>query len=458
MKMTHVLSVFFAILASVLSALPALALDFRGREIIAPPEVLSLYPESVAKARDATRPGPVAGIQILIAADLAGAAGGDPVTAQEAFRITQEPNGAITVALASPRAAPLALATIERTALEGVLYARTGQIERPAMRTRGAHVMVRRLDEQQLVRVIDVVRRSRFNLLVLNVGEGVKWDTLPQRAYLPKAIDKAALNRVLRYASGSGLELVLSAKLLSHQEKLLKNTRPELLYNSTTMNPGNPATMAFQKALMDEIVASTGVRRFNIAHDEVTGVRKKAKAGEAVLPAHLFYQNIRELAAHNSARGVETWMWADMLLIPEMFPEMRQGHLHARGEYRTAAMVESLPPNIVMMSWHYRDEAINYPALSYLADKGHRVLGATWRFEPALRNMTNYVLRGDPRIEGMIATSWYNAHQRFDTVASIFRSSGDTYWDGGFTGWRTDPAARPTKFGKDPRVKGKDRR
>lgn len=57
----------------------------------------------------------------------------------------------------------------------------------------------------------------------------------------------------------------------------------------------------------------------------------------------------------------------------------------------------------------------------------------------------------------MIATSWYNSNRPFDTVASIFRSSGDAYWDGGFTGWRTDPAARPAKFGKDPRVKGKDR-
>lgn len=458
MIVTHVLSAVLAFFVSVLSAYPALSVDFRGRDIIAPPEVQARYPASVAKARDAVRPGGLAGIRLTIAPDLAGAAGGNPATAQEAFRITEDPGGAINVSLASVSAAPMALATIERTALEGLFYGRAGQIERPAMRTRAAHVMVRRLNERQLVRVVDVVRRSRFNHLILNVGEGVKWDTLPRRAYMRGAIDKDALNRVLQHARGSGLELVLSAKLLSHQEKLLKDTRPELLYNSTTMNPANPATMAFQKALMDEIVASTGVRRFNIAHDEITGVRKRTKPGENVLPASLFYQNIRELAAHNTARGVETWMWADMLLIPEMFPEMRQGHLHARGEYRDAALVETLPSNIVMMSWHYRDEAINFPALSYLADKGHRVLGATWRFEPALRNMTNYVLRGDPRIEGMIATSWYNSHKRFDTVASIFRSAGDAYWDGGFTGWRTDPAARPTQFGKDPRVKGKDPR
>lgn len=456
--MRKIVHLALAAIVSWISTSPAAALDFRGKQLVSPPEIAGAYPTSVSMAEDALGSGAYGSIRFSITPELATSAGGDPVTAQEAFMISEAEGGNITVVLASLRAAPVALATIERTALEGSSYLRAGQVERPAIRTRAAHIMVRRLTENQLIRTINVVRRSRFNYLILNVGEGVKWDTLPARAYLPKALTKDAIKRVVDYARGAGLELVLSAKMLSHQEKLLKDTRPDLLYNSTTMDPSNPATMAFQKALIDEIVTTTGVRRFNIAHDEVTGVRKKVKRGESMLPASLFYQNIRELAAHNASRGVETWMWADMLLIPKMFPQMRQGHLHARLEYQDAALVEPLPSSIVMMSWHYRDEATDFPAFSYLADKGHRTLGASWRFEPALRNMTNFVANRDPRIDGMIATSWYNSNLRYDTIASIFRTSGDSYWDGAFTGWRTDPDAKAARFGKDPRVKGRDPR
>jgi len=441
---------------SLLFLTPAMALDFRGRDLQVPSHLGQLYPVSVQKAQSTLGTPATGPIRLHLEPKVVSDAGGDPVTAAEAFVVNAAADGGIDVFLASPRAAPVALATIERTAMEGILFDETGLIIRPKLRTRGAHLMVRRLNEREIIRVLDVIRRSRFNLLILNVGEGVRWSSLPRRAHLPKAVSKEAIRRVVDYARGFGVEIVVSAKLLSHQEKLLKATRPDLLWNSTTMNPSNPATMIFQKALIDEIIQTTGARRFNIAHDEVTGVRKKLKRGETILPPSLFYQNIRELAAHNASRGVETWMWADMLLTPDDFPSMHAGHLHARGSYKAAARSETLPSEIVMMSWHYRDEAVEFPALSHLVNKGHPVLGATWRFEPALRNLTNYAANVDPRIDGMIATHWYNANKRFNTVAALFRTAGDTYWRGSFSGWRTDPTAKLVNFGKDPRVRGRD--
>ena len=454
--MRQFLSMIAGILISFLFLTSALAFDFRGRDIQVPDSLIQRYPTSVQAARS-TLGAPTNGpIRLHFEPQVASNAGGDPVTAGEAFVINAASDGGIDVFLASSRAAPVALATIERTVLEDSSFVEAGRIIRPALRSRGAHFMIRSLDEAEIIRVLDIIRRSRFNLLILNIGEGVRWDLLPEKAYLPKAVSKEAIRRVIDYARGFGVEIVVSAKLLSHQEKLLKKTRPDLLWNSTTMDPTNPATMEFQKGLIDEIIETTGARRFNIAHDEVAGFRRKVKRGETMLPPSLFYQNIRDLTAHNASRGVETWMWADMLLIPEDFPSMRQGHLHARRHYKTAAKVETLPPEIVMMSWHYRDEAIEYPALSHFVDKGHRVFGATWRFEPALRNMTNYVANVDRRIEGMIATHFYSPTNRFNTVAALFRTAGDTYWDGGFKEWKTDSTARMVNFTTNPKVRGGD--
>ena len=163
--------------------------------------------------------------------------------------------------------------------------------------------------------------------------------------------------------------------------------------------------------LLDEIIALIQPDAIHIGHDEVVGHNQKQidKFGP-ILPAHLYLQDVIKLNDHLNSAGVETWMWGDMLIIPSEFPQMHPGSLNGTPTY--VQMRDSLPRNITICDWHYKDykpklqRHIDFPSTDLFANMGFNVLGATWNVPKLTSKFSRYVSdMNNPKAKGMIATT-----------------------------------------------------
>jgi hypothetical protein len=183
--------------------------------------------------------------------------------------------------------------------------------------------------------------------------------------------------------------------------------------------------------ILDEVIDLIHPKAVHIGHDEVAGrfpvkkATKRLNAGDTMLPPELFLEDVKRLHAHLQKRGVETWMWGDMLLAPEEFPSMLAKELH--GTHGYAALREKIPQDVVICDWHYFDSQPDFPSALAFMQRGHRVLGSTWTSEITTRNFSRYLARLGG--EGMIATLWQEARRSDRSfIERIIQTSGEAFW------------------------------
>lgn len=324
-----------------------------------------------------------------------------------------------------------AMATLERLVINGQGGIPTLRVaDWPDHRVRALHFVLRGVTPDKARRLIDQARLAQFNTLILHLADAVRLESLPRIARAD-AWAPSDLAGVANYARASGFDLVPELKLLTHQEKLLKKTRPELLYNAVTLDPRKSATYDLLLPAMDEVIQLMKPRAFHIGHDEARGIagrRKGLKRRDRGLPAGLFLRSVERLHRHLASRGVETWMWGDMLLDPERFPAMPQRQLHGNPEY--AALLDRIPHDIIICDWHYKGEQPDFPTALAFARAGHPVLGATWKRFTTTRNFSRYVAELPFGGLGMIATTWSEVQKgNRDTVERIIETSGAAFWN-----------------------------
>lgn len=306
----------------------------------------------------------------------------------------------------------------------------TGRIvDWPALPTRAAHFVARNVEIDEARRIVDIARRSHLNTLVVQLADGVDFPSMG-RIPRPDAWSMEEFRDLLAYARENGLRFVPELKLLTHQEKLFRGRYPELMYNEYTYDPREEATYERVFAIVDEVLEVTGADALHIGHDEVEGVGpgEQKVAREDALPPELFRSDVLRIHGHLSERGVETWMWGDMLVSAAEFPGMLARHLHADEGY--AALRGTLPSDIVITDWHYADRQDEFPSAAAFVRAGHDVLGATWKHDFATQAFSRYLKDLGPKARGMIATTWWHV-QRDDwtVVEEILNTSGVFFWD-----------------------------
>lgn len=238
---------------------------------------------------------------------------------------------------------------------------------------------------------------------------------------------------VIKFAGENGLEVIPELKLLTHQKLLLTNKYPQLTFNKSTYDPRKEKIYAVIFPMIDEIIALIKPKAFHIGHDEVAGHKRWSKKkwlrkDEEMLPPDLFLKDVERLYAHLKKRGVETWMWGDMLIAPEEFPSMLDKHLH--GTHGYSSLRNKIPKDIVICDWHYFDEQPDFPSASAFVKDGHKVLGATWKKEKTIKNFSRYISTMSANNEGMIATTWFGALKRdADALNKIIQLSGEAFWN-----------------------------
>lgn len=171
---------------------------------------------------------------------------------------------------------------------------------------RALHIVIRKVLSKVMMGFIRKARMQHFNVLILQLADGV---SLPSMQLIARkdAWSPEEYSEIVRYAKENGMAVVPEIKLLTHQEKLLKDTRPDLMFNPSTYDPRQPETYEFFYKMLAEVISLTEPRFVHIGHDEVSGVPE--------LPPELFLQDITRIHNFLKKRGIRTWMWGDMLLV-----------------------------------------------------------------------------------------------------------------------------------------------
>ncbi|MDP6673248.1 MAG: hypothetical protein QGH93_00145, partial [Gammaproteobacteria bacterium] len=180
----------------------------------------------------------------------------------------------------------------------GKLYTKSLS-DAPDHAIRALHLVIRSLSVGELHKLIDRARASRFNTLIIQVGDFIRLDA---RAVEPRpdALSKKQFSSVLDYARDNGFVVIPDIPLLTKQNKFFKASFPELLYNELTYDPREPKVYELVFEHLDEVIELFNPPAVHIGHDEVSGTynlhKKSAIRDEGrILPPELFLRDVIRL-------------------------------------------------------------------------------------------------------------------------------------------------------------------
>lgn len=292
---------------------------------------------------------------------------------------------------------------------------------------RALHLVIRSVSVGDIEARVDLAASQGYNLLVLALADGVAFEHFPGRLR-EDAWSVVELKDLVAHARRRGLEVVPEIKFLTHQEKFFQDAHSQLMYNALTPDPRLDEVQRLQSAYLDEVIDALQPRAVHIGHDEVAGasgrsIKELSSRAQPALPAELFAHSVVTLHRALSARGIELWMWGDVLVSPREFPGMFARHLHGTLPGYGKPLRDRLPRDIVICDWHYFDEQAEFPTVSVLRKEGFRVLGSTWKRTETTRNFAAYAAAHGA--QGMIATTWFHVQRKeWDVVDRIIRESG----------------------------------
>lgn len=308
---------------------------------------------------------------------------------------------------------------------------------------RALHLTTVGITPEQTYSVIDRAKVRHFNTLILGIAwrGSTRLSSTPWTKPISYQWSKRELVDVVKYARGKGLDIVLAVELLTHQEVFFADAFPDLMYNSSTYDPRKSRVYEIVFPLFDELIALIHPKAIHIGHDELAGywVRKGLwhkevglRGAEVGLPAELFLKDVQVIYSYLSKRGVETWMWGDMLISPEELPGMNSAAMNGATPGYGKVLRDRIPKNIVICDWHYWGGESEFRSLDVFRREGFRVLGATWRNNVTTNNFSAYAaLHG---AEGMVATTWAvlgadseNVVRTMDELLGVIDFSGEAF-------------------------------
>jgi len=266
----------------------------------------------------------------------------------------------------------------------------------------------------------------KYNALFIMVNNKVIYDRYPEitsseaedmRAVKPgwRPMTKKDLREIVLYAQGKGLEVIPEVKFLTHQEKFLRRSHPELMLNEVTYNPNKPKVYDIVFAVIDELVEIFKPHYFHIGHDEMREVWKKKANNKSKIPTYQDFANdANRIADYLKTKGVRTMMWGDMLLNPDdlsLSNNMRKTFHGGLKDYYKAS--DLLSKDIIIIDWHYDVNENAFPSVDYFLSKGFSVMGATYKNRVVMEKFVQYVCTNKTsKILGMIATTWHDFNVR----------------------------------------------
>lgn len=292
---------------------------------------------------------------------------------------------------------------------------------------KGVHIMAAGRDGLPLLKraVEEKLAPWGVNTLILEVNYNFDFKSHPDlRANETSCWRKEDARELAELCKKHGVRLVPMFNCLGHQS-WARNTLPLLVKHPEldespavgkdnqgiycrSWCPLHPDVNKIVFALIDELSDAFGGDAFHVGMDEVFLVahpsctRCKDKD-----PAELFAKAVNDLHGHIAGeRKLTMMMWADRLLDDKKFG-YGKWEASANG---TAGAIDHISKDIIMCDWHYETRKDGYPSVSYLQEKGFRVLPSSWHNKDAALAMLREARdHATPRLLGHVCTTWVNA-------------------------------------------------
>ncbi|ATX79663.1 Glycosyl hydrolase family 20, catalytic domain [Mariprofundus aestuarium] len=288
---------------------------------------------------------------------------------------------------------------------------------------------------------ISTARKARMNAVFLYINKRIAFETL--KGVTPSdAISISEIKEIITYSNESGLEVIPVVNLLtrqSHGGLMLHAQRlgiPHTMYNKDTYNPNDPQNYQFVFSFLEEIIDVFQPNKLHIGHSEVSGcypkqAKKMEHSNQAILPADLFLKDVLTIYRHLKNKGIETWMWGDMLVSHSEHPNMRIIGLNGNIPDYGKPLRQEIPKDIVIADWHYKDKQVEFPSSKSFASEGFQVVGTTWNKASTISNFTKYMSNNvGANGRGMIAGIWGFWKMSPEARNAAIYTSGNTYWAG----------------------------
>ncbi|MFY9260091.1 MAG: hypothetical protein WAO71_06215 [Gallionella sp.] len=294
----------------------------------------------------------------------------------------------------------------------------------------------RSIKEMYLYRdLIQTAAKNGFNTVVIEATGWINYRAFPQ-VRLPNGFSEADIASLVDFARSFNLDVVPYVVLLTHQQEVAKRFGPHLLLNKETLDVSIPETWEFERKLIDIHFELFHPKMMLIGHDELWGYKDVASvklalvAGTRRLTPDQFVSHAIKVHDYLATKNVKTIIWGDMFIVPDYGPRGAFGKLYSHtgshGTNELVSQLERLPKDIVVIDWHYENNATDYPSYDFLKKYGFKVWGASWHEKNNIDSFSKYVSAraGD----GMMATTWnFCSEKHRDYLFKFVSESGKTF-------------------------------
>jgi len=252
----------------------------------------------------------------------------------------------------------------------------------------------------------NLMARFKINSLVWEC-QYLVWDSHPEIAHPLYGMKKEDAQKVKKAAEDCFIEIIPLVQSLGHSEWIFTNRRnldlaedPETPY---AYSPTNPKTYQFVFSVYQEALDFFQPRIFHIGHDEIANHGRfpfrSAASGKSL--SELMRDDIRNLHAWFSQRGVRVMLWGDMFL----WNTEGSGACLAPSLEDARKSRESLPRDVLIADWHYDvSNPERYTSLGLFKSEGFDAVGAAWYRPENIANLSQACsLYG---VKGFLQTTW----------------------------------------------------
>jgi hypothetical protein len=287
---------------------------------------------------------------------------------------------------------------------------------------RGLHLINYQTDDdlQTLARQVPKLGEMGLNVIVLEIDYGFRFESYPKLRANRDSITPQGAGKLAATCKKHAIRLVPQFQCLGHQSwkgatfpLLTQFPELDLTPGAFPKNEGiycrewdplNPKVNEIVFKLIDEILDAFQADAFHVGMDEVFLIGSEhSPLTKGKDPAKVFAKAVNDLHQHLvKERKVEMLMWGDRLFDATKY----KWDKWEAAENGTAPAVDLIPKDIIICPWHYEKRA-SYPSVPMFAEKGFRVLPASWRKLDASKALVEYC-HGlhSPRVLGHLFTTW----------------------------------------------------
>ena len=293
----------------------------------------------------------------------------------------------------------------------------------------------------------DIMGELKINAMIYECSY-INWKSRSPRYYSLRGMDVELAKQVISAAAKEFVEIIPLVNTLGHCEWLLNYTSMTRLADDPShpyaYDVTNPEVYEICEKVYDECIALFKPRAVHIGHDEVNLYNIYPMRPEAVKlgETQIVLNDVEHWYQFLKKRGMETWMWQDMLFHSSEV----KGPANAPSVAEAQKRRDGINKDVVMVDWNYDPmEPEKFVGMGLESKAGFDNLSASWY---NLNNITHFAQAtvmnilnpaGTGKTRGMIHTTWagysYDAQSYFEERRqySTYTWAAEQMWNGGKT-------------------------